>query len=126
MVVLLLVRRYNSGVDCCKTALIKFLCQTWKNYLYLEKLGSKILFITCGKQCFKVPKDGSEVVDELATSKEEADTSTLLHTKHASSNYIYMVIVTEDTDVFIICLSIFHQITDICLSDVEQKQTKTH
>ena len=71
-------------------------------------------------------KDGSEVVDELATSQEEADTHTLLHTKHASINYIYMVIVTEDSDVFIICLSVFHQISDICISDVEQKQTTAH
>ena len=55
-----------------------------------------------------------------ALMKEEADTRTLLHTKHASSNYISMDIVTEDTDVFIICLSIFHQIRDICLADVEQ------
>ena len=77
-----------------KTPLIKFLCQAWRNDLYPEKLGSKLLFIPCGKQRFKVIKDGSEVVDELATSQEEADTHTLLHTKHASSNYIYMVIVT--------------------------------
>ena len=32
-----------------------------------------------------------------------------------------MDIVTEDADVFIICLSVFHQISDICISDVEQK-----
>ena len=69
-----------------KTALIKFLCQAWRNYQYPEKLGSKLLFITRGNQCFKVTKDGSEVVDELATSQEEADTCMLLHTKHASSN----------------------------------------
>ena len=107
-----------------KSALIKFLCQAWRNIPCPEKLGSKLLFITCGKQCFKVTKDGSEVVDELATSHEEADTRTLLHTKHASSNYISMVIVTDDTDVFIICLSVFHQISGICISDVEEK-TKT-
>ena len=86
-----------------------------------EKLGSKLLFITCGKQCFKVTEDGSEVVDEFTTSQEEADTSTLLHTKHASRNYRSMVIVTEDTDVFIICLSVFHQISHICISVMEQK-----
>ena len=91
-----------------KTALIKILCQAWRNDPYLEKLGSKLLFITCGKQRSKDTKDGFEVVGELATSKEEADTRTLLHTKHASGNYIYMVIVTEDTDVFIICISVLH------------------
>ena len=111
-----------------KTSLIKFLCQAWRNDPYPERLGSKLLFITCGKQCFKVTKDGSEVVDEFNTSQGEADTRMLLHTKHASSNYIYMymVIVTEDTDLFIICLSVFHQISDIFISDVEQKQTMTH
>ena len=57
-----------------KAALIKFLCQAWRNDPYPEKLGSKLLFITCGKQCFNVTKDGSEVVDELTTSQEEADT----------------------------------------------------
>ena len=36
-----------------------------------------------------------------------------------------MVIVTEDTDVFIIRRSVFHQIRYTCLSDVEQKQTTT-
>ena len=40
--------------------------------------------------------------------------------------YIYMVILTEDTDVLIICLSVFHQISDICMSNVEQKQTTAH
>ena len=88
MVVLLLVRRYNP-----------------------EKLGSKQLFITCGEQCFKVTKDCSEVVDKLTTPQEDTDTRMLLHTKHASSNYRSMVIVTEDTDVFIICLSVFHRIS---------------
>ena len=50
----------------------------------------------------------------------------LTHAKHASSNYINMVIVTEDTYVFIICLSVFHQISNICISNVEQKQTTTY
>ena len=89
-----------------KNAIIKFLCQAWRNDPYPEKLGSKLIFITCGKQCFKVTKDGSEVVDDLATFQEEANTRMLLHTKYVSSNYIYMVIVTEDTDVFIIAFSI--------------------
>ena len=62
------------------------------------------------KQCFKVTKDGSEVVAELTTSQKEAGTSILLHTKYASSNDRSMVIVTEDIDVFIICLSVFRQI----------------
>ena len=53
-----------------KTALIKFLCQQCRNDTYPEKLSSKLLFITCGNRCFKVTKDGSEVVYELTTSQE--------------------------------------------------------
>ena len=47
---------------------------------------------------------------ELTTSQEEAGTPNLLHTKHAPSNDRSMVIVTEDIDVFIICLPVFRQI----------------
>ena len=82
--------------------------------------------MTYGKQRFKVTKDGSDVVDELTTAQDEANTHMLLHTKHASSNYRSMFIVTEDTDVFIICLSVFHHISDICISDVEQKNRLRH
>ena len=39
-----------------KNAIIKFLCQAWRNDPYPEKLVSKLIFITCGKQCFKVTK----------------------------------------------------------------------
>ena len=93
-----------------KTALITFLCQTWKSHLYREKLGSKVLLITCQDQCFKVTKDDSEAVDDL-TSFQEAGTCMLLHAKHASADYEAMVIVAEDTDVFILCLAMFRQIS---------------
>ena len=57
----------------------------------------------------------------LLPPKKKLTHGVLLHTKHASSNYISMVIVTEDTDVFIICLSVLYQISDLCISDVEQR-----
>ena len=65
----------------------------------------------CKNSVSKSHKDGSDVVDELITSQEEADTRMLLHIIYASSSYRSMVIVTEDTHVFMICLSIFHQIS---------------
>ena len=97
-------------ISASKTALIKFIFEAWRNDPYPEKLCSKLFFITCEKQHFKVTKDGSEVVAELTTSQEEAGTPILLHIKYASSNDRSMVIVTEDIDVFIICLSVFRQI----------------
>ena len=52
----------------------------------------------------------SEIVGDLTFSQEEADTRMLLHAKHASSDYEAMVIVSEGTYVFIICLAVFRQI----------------
>ena len=49
-------------------------------------------------------------VAELASTHEEADTRILLHTKHASHDYSAIVIVAEDTDVFILCLAFQSQI----------------
>ena len=66
---------------------------------------SKLLVITCEKQRCSVTKDVSEVVDELNTSQEEADTRLLLHTKRASSNNRSNVIVTKDTYMFNISLN---------------------
>ena len=57
--------------------------QEWRRLLrncphpYPENLGSKVLFITCQDQCFKVTKDDSEAVDDLTSSQEEADTRML-------------------------------------------------
>ena len=45
----------------------------------------------------------------MLTSQEEAGIPVLLHTKHTPSNDRSMVIVTEDIDVFLICLSGFRQ-----------------
>ena len=106
------VRRYNSGShlrrSASKTTLIKFLCQAWRYDTYPKKLGSKLLFITCGKECFNVTKDGSEVVDKLilTTAQEEANTRVLLYTKHASSSNRPMVIVTRHSLVYHLAFSI--------------------
>ena len=81
-----------------KTALIKFLCQAWRNDPYPERLGRKLLFITCEKQCFKVPKDGSEVVGKLSSSQEEADTRMLLLAKYVSSSYKIIVVFDIPSD----------------------------
>ena len=49
-------------------------------------------------------------VAELASTHEEADTRILLHAKHASHDYSAIVIVAEDTNVFILCLAFQRQI----------------
>jgi len=50
--------------------------------------------------------DGREDSKDLTSSQEEADTRMLLHALHASKQgHKAMIIVAEDTDVFILCLA---------------------
>ena len=45
-------------------------------------------------------------IDSLFTTQEEADTRMLLHAKHAADKSSSTIIASEDTDMFIICLSL--------------------
>ena len=51
-----------------------------------------------------------EIVEDLQSNQEEADTRMLLHAQHASSTHEQVVLSTPDTDVFIIALSKLHKI----------------
>ena len=88
-----------------KTALIKFIVDQWKLPENLVKLQEKQLFVTCGETCYCLKKRDVKVVMELKCSHEEADTRMLLHATHASQNgYKTTVLVSEDTDVMVLCL----------------------
>ena len=63
-------------------------------------------FVTCGEKCWRITREETSLIDELQSSQEEADTRMLLHAKHAwDSGYKSVVIVSEDTDVFILCIA---------------------
>ena len=74
------------GEDTNKTALISFLVSEWQEEVYRTKLQSKILYVTCEDQCYKITPQHVEIVDDLKCTHEEADTRLLLHAKHASKN----------------------------------------
>ena len=98
-------RNFLSEADN-KTSLIKFLVEEWKSSSNRAMVGNKQLHVTCGEKCWKITSDGCYEVHELSSSQEEADTRVLLHAKHASDNgYSNVFIVSEDTDVFVLCLS---------------------
>ena len=89
-----------------KRALAVFLSTEWKQDKYREKLGNKVLYVTCEDQCHKISADEVQIADELRSTQEEADTRLIFHTAHAASNgYNAVVIVAEDTDVFVLCIS---------------------
>lgn len=92
-----------------KTSLISFLVNEWKKPEYTVLLNEKILFATDGEMCFRITKDFTEEVPDLQSTHEEADGRMLLHAAHAAEDgYQSVIICTEDTDVFIMCMA-FHQ-----------------
>lgn len=87
-----------------KMNLIQFITEEWKRGSR-EVLGNKVLYVTCREQCWKMTSDDYNEVPELTSSQEEADTRLILHAKHAAENgCTSIVIVSEDTDVFVLCL----------------------
>ena len=106
-----MIFRWMSILRCssAKTAIIKFLCDEWKKPSYLTKLGGKVMYITCQEDCFKIDREGTTSIPELATPQEEADTRILLHAKHASPDHEAFIVVSEATDVIILALAFFRQ-----------------
>lgn len=98
-------RRLLACTDS-KTKLNTFLAENWKEQEKREKLGSRTMFVTCGNICIKLTSEGWQEVDDLKSNQEEADTRIFLHAKHAADYYPTLIVVTEDTDVFIICLAL--------------------
>ena len=94
-----------------KTNLIKFLVQEWKKQEQRNKLGSKILYVTCEDLCFKISQENWCEIVELESSHEEADTRLLLHALHAAeSGYKSVIITADDTDVLVLCLGLSNNI----------------
>ena len=95
-----------------KKALAAFLSSEWQQDKHRDKLQDKILYVTCEEQCHKITSEYVKEVHELKSSQEEADTRLLLHAAHAGRDgYEAAVIVSEDTDVFVLCLAFQTRIT---------------
>ena len=106
-----------------KTMLIEFIAEEWKSNDSKAMIGNKTLYVTCGEKCWKITRCVTSLVDELQSSQEEADTRILLHAKHASDQgYKSVVVVSEDTDVYVLC---FAFAKDIKCSFYQKRGTKT-
>ena len=61
------------------------------------------------------------MVDQLQSPQEEADTGTriLLHAKHHASDngYKFVMVVSEDSDVYVLCIGLATDINSSFLSD---------
>jgi len=90
-----------------KTSLIMFLLEEWKTKEYTDRLQreDKVVYVTSEKECWKISPESADEVTELFSSQEEADTRLILHTAHAAQEgYEAVVIISEDTDVFLLLL----------------------
>ena len=91
-----------------KVSLISFLINQWKMPRYAQLLKGKSLYVTLADKCERLTStDGTtvvaEVVAELQSQQEEADTRLFLHAYHAaSSGYTAVIVKSPDTDVAVI------------------------
>ena len=93
-----------------KAKLTVFLAEQWQEQRMRNTLGETVLMVTKGEKCFKISRHGVMEMTELASTHEEADTRMMIHAKHAAASYRNVVIISEDTDVFIILLSLHTEI----------------
>lgn len=94
-----------------KNMLTKFLADSCKNdSLKRMQLGNKIVFVTYVEKCFLLTHSDYITVDDLSSTQEEADTCILLHVNNAAENYPSIICISDDTDVFILCLAISSKI----------------
>ena len=86
-----------------KNKLIEFIVNEWKNLGHL--LDRKVLYVTSGIDVFRITADKTQLVQELQSNHQEADTRMLLHARHASMSCDKIILSSPDTDVFMIMLS---------------------
>ena len=72
-----------------KIKLVQFMLEDWKRPHLKEKLEGKVIYVTCGDNCFKV--------NTLKKVQDEVNTHMLLHAKHAAADYDSIIIVANDT-----------------------------
>lgn len=88
-----------------KELLIEFMFKEWSKYTD-SIYSKKEVFVQHGKLCHKIlGKNRSQLIQELESDQEEADTLMLLHADHAKSTYDTITINSDDTDVFLLCIS---------------------
>ena len=81
----------------------EFAVEGWKGDKYRTKLTCTVLFVTCESGCYEITSQAANIVDELNSTQEEADTRLILHA--ARLGYKVVVVASEDSDVFLLCLA---------------------
>ena len=78
----------------------------WQKEKYADKLSGKTLVVTCGREAYQLSSGVVERLTDLDSSQEEPDSRLPLHAAHAArSKFVAVIIVSEDTDVLVLCLA---------------------
>jgi len=86
---------------------------------------------SCERDCYEITSQAANTVEELNSTQEEADTRLIArlipdlprNAAHAAkSRYKAVVVASEDTDVFLLCLGFNCFIRHPCMSNVERRQ----
>jgi len=89
-----------------KQQLIHFIVNEWRKKRCNAKLAGKKLYATAGEECYEISSDGPVLCKELRSTQEEVDTRLLLHIYHARRDGCSTVVISsDDTDVFVLCLA---------------------
>ena len=86
-----------------KNKLITFIVNHWK--CNRDSLKRKELYVNDRAKTWRFTDSSTELVPDLHSNQEEADTRLILHAKHASVTCYDVNISSPDTDVFVIALS---------------------
>ena len=94
-----------------KANLTHFLCQRWADTCVNVVTVGKTVVLAGGfrdpLRVVKLTLGNAEVMDELRSDHEEADTRMMLHALHASQDHDRVVIQSPDTDVAILAIYSF-------------------
>ena len=81
----------------------------WRRDKYRTTLTGEALFVTCERDCYEITSQAANIVDELSSTQEEADTRLIVHVSHAArSGYKAVVVASEVTDLFLLCQAFKH------------------
>ena len=68
-----------------KKAFTEFVVKEWRRDKYRTKLTGKVPFVTCECDCYEITSQAANIVEELNSTQEEADTRLILHAAHAAT-----------------------------------------
>ena len=87
-----------------KKTFTEFVVKEWRRDKYRTKLTGNVLFVKCESNCNGITSLAPNIVEELNFTQEEAATRLIQHAAHRLG-YKAVVVVSEDTDVFLLCLA---------------------